>query len=95
MHRRRGYSGRRRARHQGAGRGPTFHERGILQTMDHPTVKGYVMPAWPVRHNGAPIAVKPSPPSAQHSAEVLESWLGLGARDIDGLAQDKIIGQSK
>ena len=35
---------------------PTFYDRGILQVMDHPTVKGYGMPAWPVRHDGAPPA---------------------------------------
>jgi formyl-CoA transferase len=73
----------------------TFHDRGILQIMDHPTVKGYVMPTWPVRHNGSPVAVKPSPMLGQNSAEVLESWLGLSARDIEGLAQDKIIAQRK
>ena len=33
---------------------PTFHDRGILQVMDHPVVKNYRMPAWPVRHDGAP-----------------------------------------
>ncbi len=33
---------------------PTFQERGILQAMEHPTVEGYGMPAWPVRHDGAP-----------------------------------------
>jgi formyl-CoA transferase len=69
----------------------TFHERGILQTMDHPTVKGYVMPTWPVRHSGATVAVKASPMLGQHSAEVLESWLGLAPRDIEALEKDKVI----
>ena len=73
----------------------TFHDRGILQTMDHPAVKGYVMPTWPVRHNSKPVAVKAAPLLGQHSADVLESWLGLGAREIDGLAQDKIISRGK
>jgi formyl-CoA transferase len=73
----------------------TLHDRGILQVMDHPTVKGYVMPTWPVRHNGSPVAVKPSPMLGQNSAEVLESWLGLSARDIEGLVQDRIVGQRK
>jgi crotonobetainyl-CoA:carnitine CoA-transferase CaiB-like acyl-CoA transferase len=73
----------------------TFHDRGILQTMDHPLVKGYVMPAWPVRHNGAPVAVKAAPMLGQHSAEVLARWLGLNQREIEGLAADKIITQRK
>jgi crotonobetainyl-CoA:carnitine CoA-transferase CaiB-like acyl-CoA transferase len=73
----------------------TFHDRGILQTMDHPAVKGYVMPTWPVRHNGAPVAVKASPMLGQHSADVLESWLGLGKREIEGLTAEKVITQRK
>jgi formyl-CoA transferase len=55
----------------------TFHERGILQRVDHPQVKGYVMPTWPVRHDGAPVAVRASPMLGQHSAEVLENLVGV------------------
>jgi formyl-CoA transferase len=72
---------------------PTFWERGLLQVMDHPTVKGYGMPAWPVRHDGAPPAVKAAPLLGEHTAEVLENWLGLGKGDIEGLVQDKVIAQ--
>ena len=70
---------------------PTFHERGILQIMDHPTVKNYVVPAWPVRHNGKPVAVKASPLLGEHTGQVLESWLGLGPRDIEALEKDKVV----
>ena len=27
----------------------------------------------------------------EHSADVLQSWLGLGEREIEGLAADKVI----
>ena len=74
----------------------TFYERGIMQTGDdHPDIKDYAIPAWPVRHNGKPPAVKASPLLGQHSAERAQSWLGLGEREIEGLTADKIIGQSK
>lgn len=69
----------------------TFYERGIFQEIEHPAIKDYAIPAWPVRHNGQPPQVKPSPLLGEHSSEVLKSWLGLGDREIDGLAQDKII----
>ena len=69
----------------------TFYSRGILQVMAHPEVKNYAIPAWPVRHNGAPPAVKASPLLAEHSAAVLSSWLGLSPKEIEGLAQDKVI----
>ena len=73
----------------------TFYERGIMQTMEHPAVKDYAIPAWPVRHNGKPPAVKASPLLGEHSAEVLESWLGLDAKAVEGLVQEKVISRRK
>ena len=52
--------------------------------MAHPDVKDYAIPAWPVRHNGKPPAVKASPLLGEHSGDVLQSWLGLGEREIAG-----------
>jgi formyl-CoA transferase len=72
---------------------PTFHDRGILQTMEHPTVKGYCMPAWPVRHDGAPPTIEAAPLLGEHTADVLASWLGLGAGEIEGLLQEKVVMQ--
>ena len=69
----------------------TFFDRGVLQVMDHPERKNYAMPAWPVRHEGAPPAVKAAPLLGEHSAQVLGSWLGLNEREIDGLVQQKVI----
>jgi formyl-CoA transferase len=69
----------------------TFYERGILQVMDHPVIKDYAVPAWPVRHDGAPPRVGPSPLLAEHTGEVLENWLGLDERTIEGLVQEKVI----
>ena len=71
---------------------PTFEQRHILPIMEHPEVKGYKMPAWPVRHNGTPPPVKASPLLGQHSAEVLGSWLGMKAGDIAKLKIDKVTG---
>jgi formyl-CoA transferase len=72
---------------------PTFHDRGILQTMEHPTVKDYCIPAWPVRHDGAPPTIEAAPLLGQHTAGVLASWLGLGAGEIEGLVQEKVVVQ--
>jgi crotonobetainyl-CoA:carnitine CoA-transferase CaiB-like acyl-CoA transferase len=73
----------------------TFYDRGVLQIMDHPIVKDYAMPTWPVRHNGAPPTVKASPLLGEHSGQVLESWLGMSEREIEGLAQEKVITRRK
>jgi formyl-CoA transferase len=69
----------------------SLRRRGILQEMEHPVVDGYWMPTWPVRHDGAPVEVKPSPQLGEHSAAVLESWLGLNERDVEKLKREKII----
>jgi crotonobetainyl-CoA:carnitine CoA-transferase CaiB-like acyl-CoA transferase len=72
----------------------TFHDRGILQTMDQPRVKGYVMPTWPVRHDGTPVGVR-----AAHAGSAFNrgtgELVGLGRREIERLAADKIITQRK
>ena len=50
---------------------PSLAERGIMQTIEHPTTGKVKMPAWPVRFDGQPPKVKPSPLLGQHNAEVL------------------------
>jgi len=70
---------------------PSLAERGIMQVIEHPTTGKVKMPAWPVRFDGSPAKVKPSPLLGQHSAEVLSSWLGMNAAEIDGLKAEKIV----
>ncbi len=68
-------------------------ERGIMQTIEHPTTGKVKMPAWPVRFDGRPAKVKPSPLLGQHNAEVLSGWLGLSPQELDALKQEDIIGR--
>jgi formyl-CoA transferase len=66
---------------------PSFVERGILQTVNHPAGP-YKMPAWPVRFDGAPPTIDPAPLLGQHTAEVFAAWLGMNAGDIEKLRGD-------
>jgi crotonobetainyl-CoA:carnitine CoA-transferase CaiB-like acyl-CoA transferase len=66
-------------------------ERGIMQTVEHPTTGTYKMPAWPVRFDGAPARVKPSPLLGQHNTEVLGSWLGIGTAEVEALRAEGIV----
>jgi formyl-CoA transferase len=69
---------------------PSFEERGIMQVMEHP--KGTLkMPTWPVRVDGVPARLKPSPLLGQHSAEVLDEWLGIDAGEIAALKRDGVL----
>jgi formyl-CoA transferase len=71
---------------------PSLAERGIMQTIEHPTTGKIKMPAWPVRFDGKPAQVKPSPLLGQHNAEVLGAWLGMAAAEVDALRAEGIIG---
>ena len=69
---------------------PSFEKRGIMQVMEHPSGP-FKMPTWPVRVDGRPPRIKPSPLLGQHSAEVLNAWLGLGADDIATLKGEGVL----
>ncbi|WP_178133225.1 CaiB/BaiF CoA transferase family protein [Vineibacter terrae] len=70
---------------------PSFEKRGIMQTIQHPACGPFKMPAWPVRHDGAPPPVKPAPLLGEHTGDVLGAWLGLSADDVKGLRRDGVI----
>ena len=70
----------------------TFHRRGILQTVRHPTVGEYTMPAWPVRFAGAPPPLRPAPLLGEHTADVLRGWLGLDADAVGALRGGGVVG---
>jgi len=70
---------------------PSLAERGIMQTIDHPTTGKVKMPSWPVRFDGTPPQVKPSPLLGQHVDDVLGSWLGMDAKQLAALRQEGIV----
>jgi formyl-CoA transferase len=70
---------------------PSLAEREIMQTIEHPTTGSVKMPAWPVRFDGAPARVKPSPLLGQHNAEVLGGWLGIGSAEVEALHAEGIV----
>ena len=69
---------------------PSFEARGIMQVMDHPNGK-FKMPAWPVRVDGKPPRLKPSPRLGEHSTEVLNEWLGIGAGEVAALKSEGVL----
>ncbi len=72
---------------------PTFEQRGIMQTIHHPTHGDFKMPAWPVRIDGKPPTLLTSPVLGQHSGEVLQSWLGMSAAEVEALRSDGVVAQ--
>ena len=70
----------------------TFEQRGIMQTMNHPVHRAFKMPGWPVRVDGKPATVTPSPVLGEHTEAVLADWLNLDAGAIGRLRTDGAIG---
>jgi formyl-CoA transferase len=69
---------------------PTFAERGIIQTQNHPNGE-LRMPTFPVRFDGKPPEIKPAPLLGEHTGEVFGAWLGLAAGDVAGLKDEGVI----
>jgi crotonobetainyl-CoA:carnitine CoA-transferase CaiB-like acyl-CoA transferase len=69
---------------------PSFEKRGIMQVMEHPNGP-FKMPTWPVRVDGKTAHLKPSPILGQHNAEVLDTWLGIGADQLDALKKEGVL----
>jgi len=70
---------------------PSLAKCGIMQKIEHPTTGKLTVPAWPVRFDGTPPRVKPSPLLGQHNAEVLGEWLGIGAAEVEALRAEGIV----
>jgi crotonobetainyl-CoA:carnitine CoA-transferase CaiB-like acyl-CoA transferase len=70
---------------------PSFEDRGIMQIMRHPLHRDFKMPGWPVRVDGKPPALTPSPVLGEHTNAVLGEWLGLNAQAIGALQADGAI----
>jgi formyl-CoA transferase len=69
---------------------PSFEKRGIMQVMEH--ARGpFKMPAWPVRVDGKPPKIKPSPLLGEHSADVLKEWLGIDADAVAKLKSEGVL----
>ena len=71
-------------------RDPSFEARGIMQVMEHPNGK-FKMPTWPVRLDGKPPRIAPSPRLGEHNADVLGTWLGLGMDDLAALKREGVL----
>jgi len=70
---------------------PNFEERGIFQTIDHPTRGAFKMAGWPVQMSGMNVPLSPAPLLGEHNESVYEEWIGLSATEVDALKASKAI----
>ena len=72
---------------------PTFEQRGIMQTVEHPGVGPYKMTTWPARFSGKPPTLRPAPLLGANNEDVLASWLGMDRDAVGALKSDGVIGK--
>jgi CoA:oxalate CoA-transferase len=66
--------------------------RGMIATVHDPEVGATRLPGCPIKLSETPGRVdRPAPRLGEHTADVLKGWLGLEARAIDTLMQERII----
>jgi crotonobetainyl-CoA:carnitine CoA-transferase CaiB-like acyl-CoA transferase len=69
-----------------------MHERGMLQHVQHPSLRDVILPNSPLRLHGADkVEPVPSPGLGQHNGEIYGKWLGLGADAVEGLKREGVI----
>lgn len=69
-----------------------MHERGMLETIDHPELGTVILPNSPLRfHGSARIASEPSERLGASNDEVLGNMLGLGAHELEDLRRGGVI----
>ena len=71
---------------------PQVQARELRVEMAHPLAGTVPLVANPIHMSASPVGyVRPPPTLGEHTEEVLESWLGLSAPEIDALRQRKIV----
>jgi formyl-CoA transferase len=71
---------------------PQVLQREMLTEVEHPTAGQVRMAGIPVKFSVTPASVRMPPPLlGQHSAEILQDWLGMSAAAIDDLKKKRVI----
>jgi formyl-CoA transferase len=69
---------------------PSFAQRGFMQTVKHHNGE-YKMATWPVQVDGKMVRLKGSPGLGQHTADVLNTWLGIDESKLAALKADGVL----
>lgn len=71
---------------------PHLHERGAIQTVEHPEAGQLVVPHSPLRFRGTPLVpLRPSPPLGRDNEAVFCGELGLSKEELEELRAEGVI----
>ena len=68
-----------------------FEQRGLMQSIEHPSLGTFKMVGWPVRHDGTFAKVRPAPLNGEHTDDVLSDWLGLERDELSRLHEAGVV----
>ena len=69
-----------------------MHERGFLETVDHPDFGRVTLPNSPLRLHGAGrVPTRPNPALGEHNQAIYGDWLGLDATEFAALRAEGVI----
>jgi formyl-CoA transferase len=71
---------------------PHLVERGLIQTVEHPTAGPVKLMRQPVRMSGSEVPLVAAPLLGQHTDAVLQADLCLGADEIAALRENGVVG---
>lgn len=70
---------------------PHLKARGMITTVQHPTRGAFTMPGSPMQLSASPTEYTPAPLLGQHTDEVLSTWLGYDAAQLEQLRAQGIV----
>jgi crotonobetainyl-CoA:carnitine CoA-transferase CaiB-like acyl-CoA transferase len=71
---------------------PQTQARHMIETVQHPTIGDLKLVGMPYKFSGTPASVRRPPPTlGEHTAEILQSELGLDDAAVAALGQEKVI----
>jgi formyl-CoA transferase len=70
---------------------PHLKARGMITTVQHPARGAFTMPGSPMQLSASPTEYTPAPLLGQHTDEVLSTWLGYDAAQMEQLRAQGIV----
>jgi formyl-CoA transferase len=70
---------------------PDLHQRGMMQTIEHPLRGPVIVPGWPLRMSDSKVPLKCAPVLGADSETIYGEWLGCSPDEVKEMRQAKVI----
>ena len=70
---------------------PDLHQRGMMQTIEHPVRGPVIVAGWPLRMSDTKVPLKCAPILGADSEAIYDEWLGCSPDEVRDMRQGKVI----